>query len=222
MLVMLLRMFLAATYKAEIDEATTLQVALSGEFGSAIQEAYIPTEHQNNSNYQFDSRVVLAGDNQKVREFDKQKYAMKDLRSFNVGAQLNRGNFGYAITYGNLLQSFTFANALPIIEGKNLGDDKETFFGGVSTSYTLDKILVSFTYIGGKNQGNSFHAIAVGSDWTIAKNLVASVEISYAWLKGSGYEDLKVGTKPTVGADFGSKEQNISGAAILLSLKHKF
>jgi hypothetical protein len=75
--------------------------------------------------------------------------------------------------------------------------------------------------MGGKNQGNPFHAIAVGSDWTIAKNLVASVEFSYAWLKGSGYEDLKVGAVIDT-ATLVSKEQNISGAAILLSLKHKF
>ena len=92
---------LGASYKAQINEATSFSVAVTSEFGKAIQEAYITKENFQKDGYVIDPNVSSTASKDTQSAPLTGAYKIKDLASFNIGAQLSYGNFAYAVTYGN-------------------------------------------------------------------------------------------------------------------------
>jgi hypothetical protein len=204
---------LGATYEAEIAEATSIKFSLTGEFGKALQEAFIKSGNKyDRDEYVIDPNAVAA-DGETLKGDNK----IKDLRSYNIGAQLTHGSFIYGVSYANLCKSFT-SEALD-------KDNKDTDFYSAAVTYKQGPIGVSVTYLGGTNKKNKYDSIALGSEYKIAPGLITYAEVSYAKGKGKGgvFEAGKpaAGTTPAVAATYTKKDGKFSGTAFVLGLKVK-
>lgn len=198
---------LGASYEAEIAEATSLKIAVTGEFGKALQEAFIKESKQGNPSYQIDPaaapsatattyEAALAGDSR-----------IKDLRSYSIGAKLVRGNLSYLVSYGNLGKSFTSK----AVDGNN----RSTDFYTAGIAYKQGRYGVSLIYTGGNNKKNKFNSIALGGQYTIAPGLIIYSEVACASGKGYG----KVPNAAT--GTFDTTREKFSGTSSLLGFKSK-
>jgi hypothetical protein len=198
------------SYEASIAEATSFKAAITGEFGKALQQAFIAKEDKADSNWEIDSDAVR--DNNILTGANK----LKNLKSYDIGAVLTDGNLSYGISYGNLCKSFTI---------KALDEHKNTDFYTAAVNYTQGPINVSLTYIGGANRKNRFNSLALGSDYKIAPGLIAYAETAYAQGKGNGkiYKAAKdaINGDPAITAKFQNEKQKFNGMSFTLGLKLK-
>jgi hypothetical protein len=193
---------LGATYETQLAEATSLKLALTGEFGKAIQEA-IKKSEKDGADYVIDPNAF----NPDTRKPVDSNHKLKNLKSYDVGAKITHGNFGYSVSYGDLCKSFAV---------KAFDDNKNTNFYSTAVSYTQGPIAVSLTYGGGSNKKNTFNSIALGSEYKVASGLLAYAEVGYAKGKGKG----KVFNATSATLD--KQNQKFSGTAFILGLKVKF
>jgi hypothetical protein len=199
------------SYEAEIAEATSFKAAVTGEVGKSLQQAFIAKDDKGDSSYAIDPNAV-GSDGKTLTGPNK----LKNLKSYDVGAQLTQGNFSYGVSYGNLCKSFT-SNALDA--------NKNTDFYTTAINYNQGPINVSLTYTGGSDKKNKFNSIALGSDYKIAPGLIAYAETAYVAGKGTG-KIYKVAQPATAGnpaspATFQNEKQKFSGTSFVLGLKVK-
>lgn len=203
---------LGLSYEAEIAEATSFKAAVTGEFGKALQQAFIAKEDKVDASWAIDKSAV-AEDGKTLTGPHK----LKNLKGYDVGAVLTHANFSYGISYGNLCKSFTAAA---------LDENKNTDFYVAAVNYNQGPINVSLTYIGGANKKNRFNSIALGSDYKIAPGLIAYAETAYAQGKGNGkiYKAAKLAPQDNpkeTAAAFQSEKQKFNGTSFVLGLKLK-
>jgi hypothetical protein len=199
------------SYEAQLAEATSLKLAVTGQIGKAIQEAYIKSSQKAEDGWVIDPNINPDATS-KTKQTLTGKYKVKNLRSYGIGARLDHGNFSYSVGYGNLCKSFTS-------EQEDSGNRRTDFYGATA-AYKQGPIGVSLTYLGGNNKGNKFDSIALGSEYTLAPGLLSYAEVAYAKGKGKGkvYNKAEVLEEST----FDEKDQKFRGTSFILGLKVKF
>jgi len=201
---------IGASYEAQIAEATSIKVSLTGEVGQAIQEAYIKSTQKTEDGWKIPDGIGQGSAATKKTLTGENK--LKNLKSYGIGVRIDHANFSYSVAYGNLCKSFT-STALD-------KDNRKTDFYGAAIGYKQDAIGVSIAYIGGNNRGNKFNSVALGSEYTLAPGLVSYAEVAYALGKGKGrvYEKKENLADST----FDMQNQKFSGTSFVLGLKVKF
>ena len=198
---------LGASYETEISEATSFKIALTGEFGKALQEAFIKESKQGKSGYKIDPTAAPGADANTYEAALAGDSRIKDLRSYSIGAKLVRGNLSYLASYGNLCKSFT-SKAFD-------QDNRSTDFYSAGIAYKQGPFGVSLIYTGGNNKRNKFNSIALGGKYTMAPGLITYGEVAYASAKGYG----KIANIPN--GTFDTSREKFSGTSFILGMKVK-
>ena len=199
-----------ASYEHKIDEAIAFKISATGEYGKALQEAFLA---KSDAEYEIDPAIAKP---KSPAPEDKLKLAtlkgdnkIKDLLAYNIGASLAYGDFAFSASYGNLNQSFT-SKALD-------SENKDTYFYGGAVAYTQGPIGVSLTYLAGSSKKNVFDSIALGTEYKFLPGVITYGEVAYAW--GSGKGHIINADKTAMAA---ASDQKFSGLAGVLGLKVKF
>jgi len=201
---------IGASYENQIDEAIAFKISATGEYGKALQQAFLAKP--DDAEYQIDPNVAAApaeGQPKLKSATLEGDYKIKDLLTYNVGATLAYGDFALSTSYGNLNQSFT-SKALD-------GDNRDTYFYGAAAAYAQGPIGVSLTYLAGSSKKNVFNSIALGTEYKFMPGLITYAEVGYAWGSGKGQIINEEKTEMAAPSD-----QKFSGIAGVLGLKVKF
>jgi len=195
---------LGATYEQQVNEDTSWKVALTGEFGKAIQaaayaqEGAAPTEVIDPSAVNNTDDKILIGD-----------HKLKNLKAYNIGAQVTSGKYSYALSYGDLGKSFTSNNDAKF--SKN--GSRRSYFYSAAVAYTEGQMKVSLTYRGSSTMKTVANVFALGSDYQFKEGLQGYTELAYGYGKGRG--------KKVEGGQWVDAHQKLRGATLLLGLRVK-
>lgn len=190
---------LGATYEQQVNEDTSWKVALTGEFGKAIQAAAYA---QDASEVIDPSAINNATDKILVGD-----HKLKNLKAYNIGAQVVNGKYSYALSYGDLGKSFTSNN------DAKFSKSRRSYFYSAAVAYTEGQMKVSLTYRGSSTLRNVANVFALGSDYQFKKGLLGYAELAYGYGKGKG---KKIENGAWIDA-----RQKLRGATLLLGLRVK-
>lgn len=189
---------LGATYEQQVNEDTSWKVALTGEFGKAIQAAaYADTDEViDPSAVNNTTDKILIGD-----------HKLKNLKAYNIGAQVVSGKYSYALSYGDLGKSFTSNN------DAQFSKSRRSYFYSAAVAYTEGQMKVSLTYRGSSTLKNVANVFALGSDYQFKEGLQGYAELAYGYGKGKG--------KKAVNGQWVDARQKLRGATLLVGLRVK-
>lgn len=149
-----------------ISDGVDLKLALTGEYGKASN-----VKKMNNTNNSPDP-LKDTSDAQK----ELGTYKLKDLKTYNIGAILNAGNFSYAASFGSLGKSLTTP------EFHRTGRETTYYTGGVA--YKQGPFTTSLTYFRSDQYKNTVDCVTIGTDYKLAPGFKPYAEISGFSLKG--------------------------------------
>ncbi|AVP87412.1 hypothetical protein phytr_4630 [Candidatus Phycorickettsia trachydisci] len=195
---------LGATYEQQVNEDTSWKVALTGEFGKAIQAAAYEQQGANPAELVDPSAVNNTNDNILTGD-----HKLKNLKAYNIGAQVTTGKYSYAVSYGNLGKSFTSNNDAKF--SKN--GSRRSYFYSAAVAYTEGQMKVSLTYRGSSTRKNIANVFALGSDYQFKEGLQGYAELAYGYGKGRG--------KKVEAGQWVDARQKLRGATLLLGLRVK-
>lgn len=164
-----------------ISDGVDLKLALTGEYGKASN-----AKKMNNTNNSADP---LKDTSEAQKELGT--YKLKDLKTYNIGAILNAGNFSYAASFGSLGKSLTTP------EFHKAGRETTYYTGGVA--YKQGPFTTSLTYFRSDQYKNTVDCVTIGTDYKLAPGFKPYAEISGFSLKGKPEYDLKLKKKKTRG-----------------------
>lgn len=164
-----------------ISDGVDLKLALTGEYGKASN-----AKKMNNTNNSPDP-LKDTSDAQK----ELGTYKLKDLKTYNIGAILNAGNFSYAASFGSLGKSLTTP------EFHKAGRETTYYTGGMA--YKQGPFTTSLTYFRSDQYKNTVDCVTIGTDYKLAPGFKPYAEISGFSLKGKPEYDLKLKKKKTRG-----------------------
>ena len=186
------------SYEHEINEDTSVKLVATGEYGKAIQKKIVK------DNKDKDKLEQLTGE-QKV----------KDLRTYNLGAMLTSGNMSYAISYGDLLGSYTSKFS----DGKN----KNTKYYAAAVKYDQGPLSVSLIYFGSSNRKTKLNSVTLGTAYKIAPGFETYAEIGHVQGKGTGNKEIAQGlnrTDPGFDPNYNTRVK-LKASVFILGLKVK-
>lgn len=170
-------MSLGVSYEHEISDGMAMQVGMVSEYAGDI----VQKDNANNS---------LRGDQK-----------LSKLKTLNIGAMLNCGNFSVAGSYGDHFKSFT----APAFDGTHRNSKFYTLGG----AYENGPVGASLVYLNSDHRKNKLHVFTLGTDYKLAPGLVPFAEVSYFNTKGkylvdttnmaSGKTDKRRGTVLIIG-----------------------
>ena len=164
-----------------ISDGVDLKLALTGEYGKASN-----AKKMNNTN---DSPDPLKDTSDAQKELGT--YKLKDLKTYNIGAILNAGNFSYAASFGSLGKSLTTP------EFHKAGRETTYYTGGVA--YKQGPFTTSLTYFRSDQYKNTVDCVTIGTDYKLAPGFKPYAEISGFSLKGKPEYDRNLKKKKTRG-----------------------
>jgi len=165
-----------------ISDGVDLKLALTGEYGKASN-----AKKMNNTNGSPDP-LKDTSDAQK----ELGTYKLKDLKTYNIGAILNAGNFSYAASFGSLGKSLTTP------EFHRTGRETTYYTGGVA--YKQGPFTTSLTYFRSDQYKNTVDCVTIGTDYKLAPGFKPYAEISGFSLKGKPeYDNGNLKKKKTRG-----------------------
>lgn len=164
-----------------ISDGVDLKLALTGEYGKASN-----VKKMNNTN---DSPDPLKDTSDAQKELGT--YKLKDLKTYNIGAILNAGNFSYAASFGSLGKSLTTP------EFHKAGRETTYYTGGMA--YKQGPFTTSLTYFRSDQYKNTVDCVTIGTDYKLAPGFKPYAEISGFSLKGKPEYDRDLKKKKTRG-----------------------
>jgi len=164
-----------------ISDGVDLKLALTGEYGKASN-----VEKYDNTNNSPDPLKAASDTQNKLGT-----YKLKDLRTYNIGAILNAGNFSYAASFGSLGKSLTTP------EFHRTGRETTYYTGGVA--YKQGPFTTSLTYFRSDQYKNTVDCVTIGTDYKLAPGFKPYAEISGFSLKGKPEYDRDLKKKKTRG-----------------------
>ena len=171
-------------YKYNISDGVDLKVGITGEYAKSAS---------------------------KIKEFDKTsatpekpiaQYKLSDLKTYNLGAALTYGNFGYSASYGTLGKSLT-SKAY-----HKVGRDTKYYNGAVA--YGQGPIKTSVSYFKSNCFKNTVDVVTLGTEYKMLPGLVPYAEVAYFQAKG----------KPVYYPD--APKKKIKGTIAIIGAKLKF
>ena len=151
-------------FEQKLKEDIGLKLALTGEYGESTGKAkkFISKEYA-----------------------EPKEYKLGDLRSFNIGAELEVNDFTYNACYGSWGKSLTTA------ELHKTGRD--SYYYSVGTAYKYNAATTKITYFASERFKNKTNAIKLNITYLLAKGFKPYAEVSSYILKGKPefYNELK-------------------------------
>ena len=151
-------------FEQKFKEEIELKLALTGEYGKSTGKAK-----------KFISK----------EDTEPKEYKLGNLRSFNIGAELEVNDFTYNACYGSWGKSFTTP------ELHKAGRD--SYYYSVGAAYKYNATTTKITYFASERFKNKADAIKLNITYLLAKGFKPYAEISNYILKGKPefYNDLK-------------------------------
>lgn len=151
-------------FEQKLKENIELTLALTGEYGNATGKAK-----------KFISK----------EDTESKEYKLGDLRSFNIGAELEVNDFTYNACYGSWGKSFTTP------ELHKAGRD--SYYYSVGAAYKYNATTTKLTYFASERFKNKANAIKLNITYLLAKGFKPYAEVSSYILKGKPefYNELK-------------------------------
>lgn len=151
-------------FEQKLKEDIGLKLALTGEYGNSTGKAK-----------KFISK----------EDTDPKEYKLGDLRSFNIGAELEVNDFTYNACYGSWGKSFTTP------ELHKAGRD--SYYYSVGAAYKYNATTTKLTYFASERFKNKANAIKLNITYLLAKGFKPYAEVSSYILKGKPefYNELK-------------------------------
>jgi hypothetical protein len=167
-----------------ISDGVDLKLALTGEYGKASKIEKFRNNDLSNSD-------PKKADPDKQESITLNNKKLKDLRTYNIGAILNAGNFSYAASFGSLGKSLTTP------EFHKVGRETTYYTGGVA--YKQGPFTTSVTYFRSDQYKNTVDCVTIGTDYKLAPGFKPYAEISGFSLKGKPEYDPNLKKKKTRG-----------------------
>jgi len=168
-----------------ISDGVDLKLALTGEYGKASKIEKFRNNDLSNSD-------PKKADPDKQEPITLNNKKLKDLRTYNIGAILNAGNFSYAASFGSLGKSLTSP------EFHRTGRETTYYTGGVA--YKQGPFTTSLTYFRSDQYKNTVDCVTIGTDYKLAPGFKPYAEISGFSLKGKPeYDNGNLKKKKTRG-----------------------
>jgi len=164
------------SYEHNIEDGIGFKVAVTGEYAKSSGKA---TEKLND-------KIVKTA-------------KLNDLKTVNIGAKLNYGNFLYGASYGNLFNSLTTK------EYNKTG--RNTVYYNGSVAYQIDAFKTSLSYFKSERFKSTVDAWSLGADYKLASGIQPYAEVSYFQAKG------KTSLFPE------APKKKLKGTIVLLGLK---
>ena len=133
-----------------ISDGVDLKLAFTGEYGKASN-----AEKYDNTNNSSDPLKADSNTQNKLGT-----YKLKDLKTYNIGAILNAGNFSYAASFGSLGKSLTTP------EFHKTGRETTYYTGGIA--YKQGPFTTSLTYFRSDQYKNTVDCVTIGTDYKLA------------------------------------------------------
>jgi Gram-negative porin len=151
-------------FEQKLKEDIGLKLALTGEYGNSTGKAK-----------KFISK----------EDTEPKEYKLGDLRSFNIGAELEVNDFTYNACYGSWGKSFTTP------ELHKAGRD--SYYYSVGAAYKYNATTTKLTYFASERFKNKANAIKLNITYLLAKGFKPYAEVSSYILKGKPefYNELK-------------------------------
>lgn len=151
-------------FEQKLKEDIGLKLALTGEYGKSTGKAK-----------KFISK----------EDTEPKEYKLGDLRSFNIGAELEVNDFTYNACYGS------WGKSLTTTELHKTGRD--SYYYSVGTAYKYNATTTKITYFASERFKNKTNAIKLNITYLLAKGLKPYAEVSSYILKGKPefYNELK-------------------------------
>lgn len=151
-------------FEQKLKEDIGLKLALTGEYGKSTGKAK-----------KFISK----------EDTEPKEYKLGDLRSFNIGAELEVNDFTYNACYGS------WGKSLTTTELHKTGRD--SYYYSVGTAYKYNATTTKLTYFASERFKNKANAIKLNITYLLAKGLKPYAEVSSYILKGKPefYNELK-------------------------------
>ena len=146
------------TLEQNFSDGVDLKVALTGEHGTAAGKAK-----------RFDTVNTTT-------KTPNSTFKLSNLRTFNIGAVLNVGNFSYAGSFGSLGKSLTTP------EFHKTGRKTDYYTGTVA--YKQGPFAASASYFKSNQFKNTVDAVSIGTSYLLAPGFKPYAEISGFSLKG--------------------------------------
>jgi hypothetical protein len=165
-------------FEQKLKEDIGLKLALTGEYGKSTGKAK-----------KFISK----------EDAEPKEYKLGDLRSFNIGAELEANDFTYNACYGS------WGKSLTTTELHKTGRD--SYYYSVGTAYKYNAATTKITYFASERFKNKTNAIKLNITYLLAKGLKPYAEVSSYILKGKPefYNELKSRTTKGTVLLFGVK-----------------
>jgi len=154
-----------------ISDGVDFKLAISGEYGKAAGKA---------------KQFTLKSD-----EVAAQEFKLSNLRTYNIGAILNVGNFSYAASFGSLGKSLT----TPAFH--KTGRKTDYYTGTVA--YKQGPFAASVSYFKSDQFKNTVDAVSIGTNYQLAPGFKPYAEISGFSLKGRPEFNSELQKKKTRG-----------------------
>jgi len=151
-------------FEQKLKEDIGLKLALTGEYGNSTGKAK-----------KFISK----------EDTEPKEYKLGDLRSFNIGAELEVNDFTYNACYGSWGKSFTTP------ELHKAGRD--SYYYSVGAAYKYNATTTKLSYFASEQFKNEANSIKLNISYLLAKGFKPYAEVSSYILKGKPefYEELK-------------------------------
>lgn len=151
-------------FEQKLKEDIGLKLALTGEYGKSTGKAK-----------KFISK----------EDTEPKEYKLGDLRSFNIGAELEVNDFTYNACYGS------WGKSLTTTELHKTGRD--SYYYSVGTAYKYNATTTKLTYFASERFKNKANAIKLNITYLLAKGFKPYAEVSSYILKGKPefYNELK-------------------------------
>lgn len=168
-----------------ISDGVDLKLALTGEYGKASKVEKFRNDDASNSD-------PKKADPARQTPIPLNNKKLKDLKTYNIGAILNAGNFSYAASFGSLGKSLTTP------EFHRTGRETTYYTGGVA--YKQGPFTTSLTYFRSDQYKNTVDCVTIGTDYKLAPGFKPYAEISGFSLKGKPeYDNGNLKKKKTRG-----------------------
>ncbi|MGI4776241.1 MAG: porin, partial [Janthinobacterium lividum] len=175
---------LGISYDYNISDGVDLKLAATGEYGRAVGNIKLV------ENRGLETERIL------------NQYKLNDLKTYNIGAILNYGNFGYSGSYGTLNKSLT--------SGAFNKTGRGTKYYNGAIAYSQGPIKTSLSYFKSSKYKNNLNSLTLGSEYKLVPGLLPYAEVSYFQAKG----------KPSFYPEAPNKK--IKGTVAVLGAKLKF
>jgi hypothetical protein len=187
----------------KIDDATAHPGIYKFEIDNAVKNVFtggVNLEH--NFTDGVDLKIALTGEygkaSGKAKTFEREDstepngiHKLSDLKTYNIGAVLNVGNFSYAGSYGSLGKSLTTP------EFHKTGRKTDYYSGAVA--YKQGPFAASLSYFKSNQFKNTVDAITIGTNYQLAPGFKPYVEVTSFALKGKPEFDKNLPKKKTRG-----------------------